>query len=474
MQLNIKDGTGKTLHTIEVTRITPIASIISEIHEQLKVPIEKITLLQSTNVPVDIDRLYEHYNCPKELFLATELWFEYLSSEDNQNYYYNPATKETLWELPVWAKAVPGPSGDDAELLTMISPHEKHAKYSHLLRPTSWLEGDAYKKRPARKQLEKPYIKEFAYKQGDEEYNIWYDKYLNDCVVRERRPASTRCDPEKDVGYTKADIYEPETAYWCLHFVRGCCSEGANCKFFHHMPSLVQCKRIAPIKDIFGRTRHAKHRDDMGGIGCFQKQCRTLCVGDLKIPPGNDPVEQLNEMLWRHFSLWGRVEDITLIPSKCIAFIKYYHRSYAEIAKEAMSNQSLDFDEMISIKWSNEDPNPDKESQYSELWHKKQIQLDRESKGKSSGKREKEVRGMKNTKVDGKDERVNVVLPKKLPPPVNATELEKRFKKDAKEREEMQSNMKKFEGILKKIEREQPGTLAEIIFPSSLDEVKEE
>lgn len=463
MILLIKDGTQKVITQVEVVRNTPIADIIRTIHTTLNIPIDKLCLLQSTNIPVDIDRLYEHYNCPKELYLATETWFSYTCEETSKTYYHNPKTNETLWELPLWAKSVPGPTGDDTGLLPQLDPTEKHSKYSHLLRPNNWLEGSAYKKRPARKQIEKPYIKEFAYKQGDEEYNIWFDKYLNDCVVREKQPASTRCDPEKDIGYTKADIFEPETSYWCLHFIRGCCAEGANCSFFHHMPSLKECNKIAPIKDIFGRSRHATQRDDMGGIGCFQKECRTLCINDLKIPPGNDPVEQLNEMLWRHFSLWGRVEDIMLIPGKCLAFVKYYHRCYAELAKEAMNNQSLDFDELITIKWSNEDTNPNKESLYSESWHKKQLQVERENRGK------KNVKGLK------KDEKSveQVSLPKKLPPPVNVTELEKKIKIEAKEKEEIRNNLKKMESILKRIDSEQTDLLPEIIFPACLDELNE-
>lgn len=36
--------------------------------------------------------------------------------------------------------------------------------------------------------------------------------------------------------------------------------------------------------------------------------------------------------------MWGRVEDIIFIPQRCVAFVKYAHRCYAEIAKEAMTN----------------------------------------------------------------------------------------------------------------------------------------
>jgi hypothetical protein len=449
--------------------VTPIADIVREVHSQKQVPIEKINLLLSTNVPLDLDRIFEHYNCPKEIYLATELWFKY-ETEDGKEYFFDPNNSTTHWELPAWAQAVPGPVGEDAELATLMKPGAKHAKYSHLLSPSDWLQGKNYLKRPARKQIEKPYIKEFAYKQGDEEYNIWFDKYLNDYIVRQRTPASTRCDPEKDIGYTKADLFEPETSYWCLHFVRGCCAEGANCSFFHHLPSLQECKKIAPIKDIFGRSRHATQRDDMGGIGCFQKECKTIVVGDLKIPPGTDPVEQLNEMLWRHFSLWGKIEDIMLIPAKCLAFIRFYHRCYAEIAKEAMSNQSLDFDEMISIKWTNEDPNPNKESLYSENWHRKQLQVERENRGKKNMKNNEKNKNQND--VQQKEEKIDFNLPKKLPPPVNVADLDKKLKAEAKEKQEIRNNLKKMESILQRIESEQTETLAEIIFPACLEDLQ--
>lgn len=42
------------------------------------------------------------------------------------------------------------------------------------------------------------------------------------------------------------------------------------------------------------------------------------------------------EIMWRHFSVWGEIEDINLVPNKGIAFIRYAHRCMAEFAKEAM------------------------------------------------------------------------------------------------------------------------------------------
>lgn len=40
--------------------------------------------------------------------------------------------------------------------------------------------------RPARRQVDTPISARFAYKQGDEVYNIWYDKYLSDDKFKER------------------------------------------------------------------------------------------------------------------------------------------------------------------------------------------------------------------------------------------------------------------------------------------------
>lgn len=41
-------------------------------------------------------------------------------------------------------------------------------------------------------------------------------------------------------------------------------------------------------------------------------------------------------MIYEQFSPWGEIEDIHFNNNKCIAFIKYRHRYYAEFAREAM------------------------------------------------------------------------------------------------------------------------------------------
>jgi hypothetical protein len=35
------------------------------------------------------------------------------------------------------------------------------------------------------------------------------------------------------------------------------------------------------LRDVFGRARHATHKEDNTGIGSFNKECRTLLVTDI-------------------------------------------------------------------------------------------------------------------------------------------------------------------------------------------------
>lgn len=96
-----------------------------------------------------------------------------------------------------------------------------------------------YLGRPARKQLERSLADDCAYKEGDQDYNIWYDKFLTDANVKDREAAPTRCDPDLDSGYTVGDTVDHSLL--CIHFARGCCSLGHTCKFLHHIPSKKEC-----------------------------------------------------------------------------------------------------------------------------------------------------------------------------------------------------------------------------------------
>lgn len=57
------------------------------------------------------------------------------------------------------------------------------------------------------------------------------------------------------------------------------------------------------------------------------------------------------EIIWRHFSIYGEIEDITIKPGKGFAFIRFTHRCFAEFAKECMMNQALDNKEMILVNY---------------------------------------------------------------------------------------------------------------------------
>jgi hypothetical protein len=51
------------------------------------------------------------------------------------------------------------------------------------------------KERPARKQVETSLANNYTYKEGDEEYNFWYSKYICSKDDKEKEAALTRCDP---------------------------------------------------------------------------------------------------------------------------------------------------------------------------------------------------------------------------------------------------------------------------------------
>jgi hypothetical protein len=60
------------------------------------------------------------------------------------------------------------------------------------------------------------------------------------------------------------------------------------------------------------------------------------------------------------FKSFGKIKKINVINGKSCAFVSYKNEQNAQFAKEAMSGQSLYGDEnVLNIKWANEDPNPE-------------------------------------------------------------------------------------------------------------------
>ncbi|KWU44202.1 hypothetical protein RHOSPDRAFT_3697, partial [Rhodotorula sp. JG-1b] len=208
------------------------------------------------------------------------------------------------------------------------------------------------KRRPARKQVEHGQIEKREPQQTGQTYNMWYHKWAggdkyDSMGVQEK--AQTRVDIKKDAGYTRADA--GGNKYICLFFARGCCPYGQECTYLHRLPPRAHVLPDASL-DVFGREKHAGYRDDMGGVGSFSRQNRTLYIGRIK------ETRDTPEIVEEHFSEFGEIERIKVLTNRGVAFVTYVQELNAQFAKEAMMHQSLDNDEVLNVRWATEDPNP--------------------------------------------------------------------------------------------------------------------
>ena len=331
-------------------------------------------------------------------------WKKYFDSKYNQIFYNNPFTGESVWELPEGAivEESTGPleiissvnddkEGNEEKKLNnknnkknneinenneeedSITEENKDSNYNN--NKNSYKEIEAIEeeelkerlryrkmknlqlaewlKRPARQQVEES-KREIAYTEGHYDYNIWYDKYLSDRTEdKEKIPAEYKCNPVLDTGYTRADKQtKKNNSYFCLYFARGCCCEGVNCRYYHHVPTFEEVQYIENSKDIFGRSRFATSLKDNGGIGLFTKNCRTLYVSDIKKLEKKDQNREMVKLIYENFSKFGEIEDIQYLPFKASCYIKFSHRCFAEYAKEAMMKQAMVGEEILSITWA--------------------------------------------------------------------------------------------------------------------------
>ncbi|KAI8801730.1 hypothetical protein BJ742DRAFT_835898 [Cladochytrium replicatum] len=201
---------------------------------------------------------------------------------------------------------------------------------------------------PAKRQVGRP-NKNSRDAKGAGVYNVYYDRWYTEGERRglNLEKALTRCNPEKDSGFTKAQ--DPGT-YFCVHFAHGCCTKGPDCVFLHRIPTKTD--RFELTRDCFGREKYRDERDDMGGVGTFERDNRTLYVGRV------GSYKDTDNAVRRHFSLWGEIENLRVLESKAVAFVRYKDRANAEFAREAMLGQSLDKNEILNVRWATEDPNP--------------------------------------------------------------------------------------------------------------------
>ena len=321
-------------------------------------------------------------------------WKKYFDLRYNQIFYNNPFTGESVWELP--EGAIVEESNGPIEIITTVPQEEdlksknkkeekiinenkeedsvteenKESKNINSYKEIEAIEEEELKerlryrkmknlqlkewlKRPARQQVEES-KREIAYTEGHYDYNIWYDKYLSDRTEdKEKIAAEYKCNPTLDTGYTRADKQQKKNnSYFCLYFARGCCCEGINCRYYHHVPTFEEVQYIENSKDIFGRSRFATSLKDNGGVGLFTKNCRTLYVSDIKKLEKKDQNREMVKLIYENFSKFGEIEDIQYLPLKASCYIKFSHRCFAEFAKEAMMKQAMVGEEILSITWA--------------------------------------------------------------------------------------------------------------------------
>jgi hypothetical protein len=144
----------------------------------------------------------------------------------------------------------------------------------------------------------------------------------------------------------------------CLHFARGICSAGSECKYRHALPDADVPPSDAV--DCFGRSRHATDNSDLSGVGSFLRNSRTLYfVGMDRTLGSGKSLAELELVFHKVASRFGDLEYVRVIPDKRVAFVRFAHRGIAEFAREALNDKWLDDrEEAITVKWAMEDPNP--------------------------------------------------------------------------------------------------------------------
>ena len=207
------------------------------------------------------------------------------------------------------------------------------------------------KRRPARPQVDPSTRTSEPPPQTGTIFNIWYNKWSGgdrEDSYLSKTAAKHRCDVAKDSGYTRAD--KVTGSYFCLFFAKGECPRGQDCEYLHRLPGIFDT--FNPNVDCFGRDKHSDYRDDMGGVGSFMRQNRTLYVGRIHV------TDDIEEVVARHFAEWGQVDRIRCLTARGVAFITYTNEANSQFAKEAMAHQALDHSEILNVRWATVDPNP--------------------------------------------------------------------------------------------------------------------
>jgi RNA recognition motif-containing protein len=95
----------------------------------------------------------------------------------------------------------------------------------------------------------------------------------------------------------------------------------------------------------------SEFRQDMGGVGGFIRENKTLYVGRIAI------TDDTEEVVKRQFGQFGPLDRVRVLKNRGVAFVTYKTRANAEFAREAMMNQCLENNEIINVRWATADPN---------------------------------------------------------------------------------------------------------------------
>lgn len=205
--------------------------------------------------------------------------------------------------------------------------------------------------KPARAQVDSAALPDDKPPQTGNVFNVWYLRWSGGDGSRQIAKLKFKVNVKRDTGYTKANKSKTPTSVICIYFSKGCCYKGSGCSYLHRLPT--QTDYYPPTQDCFGRDKTFAHKDDMNGVGVLNKINNTLYIGGLQV--GSQNVES---SLSRHFGEFGKIVKIKVLPSRNCAFLTYKTEYEAQFAKEAMQNQALDGNEVLMVRWANDDPDP--------------------------------------------------------------------------------------------------------------------
>lgn len=202
--------------------------------------------------------------------------------------------------------------------------------------------------KPARVQVEPDSLPDDKPPQTGNTFNVWYLRWSGGDGSKQFTKLKFRVNIKKDSGYTKAN--KTSTTTVCIYFSKGCCYKGHKCEYLHRLPT--EDDYIPPTKDCFGRDKTMSHRDDMNGVGLLNTFNDTLYITGLHMS------SNMESVITKHFGEFGKIVKIKLLPSRNCGFLTYKNEFEALFAKEAMQSQSLDDNEVLVVRWANEDPDP--------------------------------------------------------------------------------------------------------------------